>query len=90
MVLSRIPAPVVLTAAVIAAVPFGWMLGGFAAYLVAGPKFGQLPIITVPLGIVAAIVFAVTSAWSPWTRLAIMVVGTGVLVGLAQLVMRSV
>jgi hypothetical protein len=35
MVLSRIPRPVVVTAAVLAAVPFGWMVGVFAAYLVA-------------------------------------------------------
>ena len=86
MVISRIPRPVVLTAAVIAAFPFGWMVGVFAAYLVAGPNFGQLPIMTVPLAIVAAIVFAVMPVWSAWTRLAIMIVGTGLLVALSHVV----
>jgi hypothetical protein len=88
MVLSRIPRPVVVTAAVLAAVPFGWMVGLFAAYLVAGPNFGQLPIMTVPLGITAAIVFALVPAWSAWTRLAIMVVGTGVLVALSAILVQ--
>jgi hypothetical protein len=43
---------------------------------------------TVPLGITAAIVFALVTAWSAWTRLAIMVVGTGVLVALSAMLVR--
>jgi hypothetical protein len=54
----RIPSRVLVTAAVLAAFPFGWGLGVFVAYLVAAKNFGQLPALTVPLCIIAAIVFA--------------------------------
>jgi hypothetical protein len=72
----RIPSWLVVTAAVLAALPFGWGLGVFVAYLVAGPNFGQLPALTVPVSIVAAIVFASSSFVTPWTRLTIMLAGT--------------
>jgi hypothetical protein len=67
-----------MVAAVVAALPFGWGLGVIAAYLIAGGNFGQLPALTVPLGIVAAVVFALSPIGRPATRLAIMIVGTGI------------
>ncbi|HET7851085.1 MAG TPA: hypothetical protein VFL51_18710 [Pseudolabrys sp.] len=73
----RIPNWVVVTAALLAALPFGWALGVFAAYLIAGPDFGQLPAITVIFGIIAAVVFALSPILTPAIRLAIMVAGTG-------------
>jgi hypothetical protein len=51
----QFPSWVIVAAAVITALPFGWGLGVIAAYLLAGPSFGQLPALTVPLGIIAAI-----------------------------------
>jgi len=73
---DRIPAWIAVVGAVIFAVPFGWGLGVLAAYLTAGSNFGQLPIMTVPLGLIGAIVFALTSSISPWTRLATTAGGT--------------
>jgi hypothetical protein len=80
----QLPLWAVVTAAVIAAFPFGWGLGVVAAYLLAGPDFGQLPALTVPLGIMAAIVFALLPLLRARKRLLIMVAGTGlsILLGL--------
>src|SRR5207247_3335998 len=58
----QLPSWAVVTVAVIAAFPFGWDLGVVAAYLLAGSDFGQLPALTVPLGIAAAIIFALLPA----------------------------
>jgi hypothetical protein len=44
--------------------------------LVAGKNFGQLPALTVPLGIIASIAFALARSLSPGTRLTIMAAGT--------------
>jgi hypothetical protein len=76
----QFPTWVVVTAAVIAAFPFGWGLGVTAAYLLAGSDFGQLPALTVPLGIIAAIVFALLPLLSARKRLLIMVAGTGLFI----------
>ena len=45
-----------IAAAVILALPFGWGLGVVFAYAIAGKDFGQLPVGTVPIAIVASIV----------------------------------
>ena len=62
--------------ALVAALPFGWAVGVFAAYAIAGPNFGQLPAVTVPAGIVAALIFALLPVVSAATRLGVMVGGT--------------
>jgi len=72
----RIPSWILVIGAVLAAFPFGWGLGVFIAYLVAGKNFGQLPALTVPLGIIASIAFALARSLSPGTRLTIMAAGT--------------
>jgi hypothetical protein len=74
----------IVAAAVLAAFPFGWGAGVTAAHLLAGPDFGQLPALTVPLGIIAAIVLALLPLMSAQKRLLVMVVGTGffILLGL--------
>jgi hypothetical protein len=54
----RIPSPILVTAAAVLALPAGWGLGVVVAYAIAGPDFGQLPALTVPISIIAAIVFA--------------------------------
>jgi hypothetical protein len=79
------PRWVVSGAALLAALPFGWCLGVLAAYVVSGSDFGQLPALTVPLGIVAAVIFARASVLTAPARLAIMVAGTAlfILVGMA-------
>ena len=82
----RIPPFVWIIAAVILALPFGWGLGVVAAYLIAGSNFGQMPIVTVPLAIVASIVFALVP-WVPaQTRVIIMAIGTAAFVVLGYLV----
>jgi hypothetical protein len=72
----RIPSVLFVAAAVLLALPFGWGLGVVIAYAIAGPDFGQLPAGTVPLAIVAAIVFALSPRLSPKRRFAIMATGT--------------
>jgi hypothetical protein len=69
-----------VTAAVLVALPFGWGLGVFVAYLVAGRNFGQLPALTVPLCLIASIIFALSRSFTPGMRLTIMLIGTGVFV----------
>jgi hypothetical protein len=73
---SRIPASVIVAAAVLMALPFGWGLGVFAAYLLAGSNFGQLPVATVPIGILAAVAFAFWPSFTPITRLKVTFGGT--------------
>ena len=74
----RVPSWVVVAAAVVMALPFGWGIGVLVAYLLAGPDFGQLPIATVPIGIVGAVVFALSPALEASTRLQVMVAGTAI------------
>ncbi|HEX6794042.1 MAG TPA: hypothetical protein VF304_09345 [Casimicrobiaceae bacterium] len=72
----RVAPWVMVMAAVAMALPFGWGLGVFLAYMLAGSSFGQLPAATVPLAIVASLVFALWPSPSPSTRLTVMVAGT--------------
>jgi hypothetical protein len=81
----RIPSWVVVTAAVVAAFPFGWGVGVFIAILLVGRNLGELASMTVPLAIAAAVAFALSPFLSARTRLAIMVVGTGLFVLLGPL-----
>ena len=64
-----------VAAAVLLAIPFGWGLGVLAAYVVAGKEFGQLPMATVPLGIIGSIAFALWPSIRAGTRLAVMAAG---------------
>jgi len=66
----------VTAATVVLALPFGWGLGLLVAYLVAGKNLGQLPAGTVPLGIVAAVVFALWSSIKLTTRFMVMLLGS--------------
>ncbi len=54
--------------AVLAAFPFAWATGVLIARLVAGPEFGVLPALTIPITLVAAIIFAFSSGVAPTTR----------------------
>jgi len=56
---SRIPQWLIVVGAVGAAIPFGWGVGVAAAYAIAGQDIGQLPAATVPIGILASMVFAI-------------------------------
>ena len=80
MILDRIPSWVTITATVVMAFPFGWGVGVLLAYLVAGRDFGQLPIMTVPVGMLGAIVFALWPSVKPSTRLLVVLGGTAVFV----------
>ena len=81
----RIPSWVVTAAALVMALPFGWGLGVIAAFVVAGKEFGQLPVATVPLGIVASFVFALWQPIRAGVRLAVLVAGTVVFIAVARL-----
>jgi len=80
----RFPSWAVVTGAVIAALPFGWGLGVVVAYLIAGPNYGQLPALTVPVCLIASIAFALTPVLTPVKRLMILAIGAGlfILIGL--------
>ena len=43
------------------AIPCGWLLGVGAAELLLGRDFGVFPVITIPLGLIAAVTFALMS-----------------------------
>ena len=76
----RIPTWALVVAAVLAALPFGWGLGVVASYLIAGNDFGQLPALTVPLCMIAAVSFALSPLLTPGKRLACLVIGTGLFI----------
>lgn len=79
----RIPSSVVVAGALVLAVPFGWGLGVFAAYAIAGRDFGQLPVLTVPLCIVGSIAFASWPTVKASTRFKFMLAGTLLFIALA-------
>ena len=76
----QMPARVIVVAAVVLALPFGWGLGVLAALIIGGKNFGQLPAVTVPLGIIAAIVFALWPSFKAATRFKVMLAGSVVFV----------
>jgi hypothetical protein len=80
----RVPAWVLVTAAVIAALPFGWGLGVLVAYAVTAGRIGQLPALTVPLAIIGSIGFAASPWLAPSTRLTVLLVGTAMFLLLAS------
>ena len=72
----RVPSWLIVALAVVMAIPCGWGLGVIAAELAVGRDVGVLPAATIPFGIVAAIVFAVSSVATPLTRLAVLTAAT--------------
>ena len=80
----RVPAWVLVTASVVAALPFGWGVGVLVAYVLTAGRIGQLPALTVPLAIIGSIGFAVSPRLTPGMRLTVLLVGTGVFVLLAS------
>ena len=79
----RVHPVVMLIAAVILALPFGWGLGVVLAYAIAGPQFGVLPALTIPIATAGAIAFVLASSMTAQTRLAIMAGGSAVFVVLS-------
>jgi len=65
---------IVLTALAVA-IPCGWLLGVGAAEVVLGRDFGVFPVITIPLGLIAAVTFALMSRINPSLRLAVLAGG---------------
>jgi hypothetical protein len=64
-------------AAVLAALPCGYCFGVVAAFLMAGgPDVGQVPLLTVPVGMLVAVLFALLPMVGAQTRFMTMVVGT--------------
>ena len=56
--------------------PFGWMVGLVAAVILTGGAIGQLPMLTIPIAILGALIFAVVPFIRVRTRLAVMGFGT--------------
>jgi len=81
----QFPSWAMVASAVVMAFPFGWGLGVLVAYFMAGSNFGQLPAATIPIAIVAAIVFALWPSLKPSTRLAVLLVGTATFVFFVRL-----
>ena len=81
----RVPNWLVVAAAALMALPFGWGLGVVAAYAIAGRNIGQLPALTVPVSIIAALIFAFSSILDAPKRLGIMAVGKALFILLAAL-----
>ena len=75
-----VPRWIVVAVALLAAVPFGWLLGVAVAKLLIGPEFGVFPVLTIPLGWAGAIGFALAAKIDPWLRLAVLAIGTALLV----------
>jgi hypothetical protein len=84
--MTRLSSWLTVAAAVALALPFGWGLGLLAAYVVAGRNFGQLPALTVPLGILVALVLALWPSLAPATRLKVMLGGSAAFIVLAWMV----
>jgi len=82
----QIPSWLIVGAAVVMALPFGWGLGLLVAYIVAGRNFGQLPAATVPLGLLAALAFALWPSFSPSTRLKVTFLGGAAFILFAWLI----
>lgn len=82
----KIPSWVTVTSAAVLALPFGWGLGVLLAYVIAGKNFGQLPVATVPVCLIATLVFAFWPSIKPSTRLKIMLGGSVVFIVLGWLV----
>jgi hypothetical protein len=80
------PSWVTVVGAALLALPFGWGLGLLVAYVIAGKNFGQLPVATVPLGIVVALIFAFWPSVKPSTRLKVLLGGSVAFIVFAWLV----
>jgi hypothetical protein len=72
----HLPGWVIVAAAFVAAIPFGWLLGVAVAELIVGRDFGVFPVLTIPLGWAAAVCFALTSRVRAGVRLAVLAGGT--------------
>jgi hypothetical protein len=56
--------------------PFGYMVGLVAAIVLSGGAVGQLPMLTIPLGILGSVVFALLPLVPVGQRFRIMSLGT--------------
>ncbi len=75
----QIPDWAIVMGAVVAATPFGWLIGVAVGELIVGRDFGVFPVLIMPLGWIAGVSFALTSRIRPVVRLAALAAGTGVL-----------
>jgi len=72
----RIPSWLVVTAAVVMALPCGWGLGVVAAEAAVGRDVGVLPALTIPIAVIGLAAFALSPVATPPIRLAILTAGT--------------
>lgn len=70
---------IIVLVAIAVAIPFGWLLGVGVAELIVGRDFGVFPIVTIPLGWIAAVTFALMSRINPGVRLGVLTAGCVVL-----------
>jgi hypothetical protein len=83
-----VPRRVIVAAAVVAAIPFGWGLGVVAAYVMLGPDFGVFPVVTIPLACAAAIAFAFMPWVHPGVRLMVLTAGAFAFIAFGGLLIR--
>jgi hypothetical protein len=60
------------------AIPAGWTVGLAVAVLLTFGRIGQLPLLTVPAGIVAAVIYALWHPIEPSRRLKTLAIGSGI------------
>jgi hypothetical protein len=60
------------------AIPVGWTVGVLVAALLTFGKIGQLPLLTVPAGIVAALIYALWRPIEPSMRSKVLTIGSGI------------
>jgi hypothetical protein len=77
---------VLIVACCLLAIPAGSTVGLIVAALLTFGKIGQLPILTVPAGIVAALVYALWRPIEPARRLKVLAIVVGIGVVIAVLI----
>lgn len=80
-----------IVAALLVALPFGFLLGMLIAWVVAGRStmVGMIPIMTIPPAVIAALVFALVPVFTAGTRLTTLAIGAVLMaIALAIIVTR--
>jgi hypothetical protein len=76
-------------AIVLLILPFGWLLGvGLAIVWAGGSKIGQAPLLTIPISLLASVIFAMVPSVRRRTKLIVLVGGALLLYALVRGVLR--
>lgn len=72
----RFPRPLLILVSVVMIIPFGWGIGVVISDVFTRGDIGQSPALTVPLGILAAIIFAVWPSVTLLTKTKVLFFGS--------------